>query len=354
MAEDDVVVSRTGRLGRIHLNRPKALNSLTLAMVRVFAEALDRFGADPQICAVLVTGEGDRGLCAGGDIRALYELRDKDKDYFKTFWREEYELNARIASFPKIYVVIMDGVVMGGGVGISAHGNRRIVTERSRIAMPETGIGFIPDVGGTWLLTRNGGAGIFMALSGRSVGAADAIHVGLADMAVASENLAEIERRLSLIGDAAEADAILRRFEWTPPEGLFPRREAALDRAMARECIEGVIDALRTDGSEFAVAAAKEISEKSPTSLKVVCALLGLARSTAHLETCLINEFRAACGLLASHDLYEGIRAAIIDKDRRPQWSPPTLDAVDEKSVAAILKGSGAPEPVFRPWMAPA
>lgn len=350
MTTDELLVSRTGRLGRICLNRPKALNSLTLEMVRSFAASLDEFGADPDIVAVLVTGAGDRGLCAGGDIRALYDLRDTDKDYYKVFWREEYQLNARIGSFPKVFVVIMDGVVMGGGVGISAHGNRRVVTERTRIAMPETGIGFIPDVGGTWLLTRNGGAGIYMALSGAPVLAADAIHVGMADMVINSESLARLERSLGSIREAGDVDAILQAYESKAGEGVLETNKALLDQAMARGSVEEIIAALQSHGARFGVDAAAEIRRKSPTSLKVTHALLMRAVAADRLETCLTNEFRAACSLLDSHDLYEGIRAAIIDKDRTPHWSPATLEDVEKAAVTRILRGSGDPEPVYRPW----
>ena len=209
MSETDLLISRIGHLGSIRLNRPKALNSLTLGMVRGFARALDEFGLDASIHAVLVTGEGERGLCAGGDIRALYDLPAAERDSFKAFWREEYELNARIASFPKPYVAVMDGVVMGGGVGVSAHGNRRVATERTRLAMPETGIGFIPDVGGSWLLTRDGGAGVYMALSGASVTAADAIHVGLADLMINSGDIARLRQSLAEIGGAEDVDLVL-------------------------------------------------------------------------------------------------------------------------------------------------
>ena len=208
MSETDLLISRIGHLGSIRLNRPKALNSLTLGMVRGFARALDEFGLDADIHAVLVTGEGERGLCAGGDIRALYDLPAAERDSFKAFWREEYELNARIASFPKPYVAVMDGVVMGGGVGVSAHGNRRVATERTRLAMPETGIGFIPDVGGSWLLTRDGGAGVYMALSGASVTAADAIHVGLADLVINSGDIARLLQESGGIGGVESVEVV--------------------------------------------------------------------------------------------------------------------------------------------------
>jgi len=347
MSEDELIVARIGHLGSIRLNRPKALNSLTLPMVRCFAAALEQFCADPGIRAVLVTGEGERGLCAGGDVRALYELRGEDRDFFKTFWREEYELNARIALFPKPYVVVMDGVVMGGGVGISAHGNRRVMTERTRIAMPEVGIGFIPDVGGTWLLTRNGGVGIYLALSGATVMAADAIHVGLADMTIDSTSIPELQRRLESIRNASDVDDILSSLARTPGDAVLAAHEPLLDFAMRRDRVEDVIAALVADGSDFARQAAAEIGAKSPTSLKVTHALLKRAAATDRLETCLANEFRAACSLLTSHDLHEGIRAAIIDKDRHPHWSPATLEQVDDAAVAAIMKGRGDPEPVF-------
>jgi enoyl-CoA hydratase len=349
MSEKEILVTRAGHLGAIRLNRPKALNSLTLGMVRAFAVALEQFAADHDIHAVLVNGAGERGLCAGGDIRALYDAREGKVDY-KRFWREEYELNARIASFPKVYVVIMDGVVMGGGVGVSAHGNRRIVTERTRLAMPETGIGFIPDVGGTWLLTRKGGAGIYMALSGVAVAAADAIHIGLADIAIDSASISELECRLASTQDARGVDAVLSDFARMLAKGVLEENRPLLDRAMLKDSVEDVIDALAADDSSFGRDAARDIGQKSPTSLKVTFELLKRAREAENLEACLTNEFRAACRLLESHDLYEGIRAAIIDKDRQPRWSPATLEAVDDAKVTAILRGSGDPDPIFRAW----
>lgn len=349
MTESELLVLRIDRLGTIRLNRPEALNSLTLGMVRAFSEALDRFCADPGIEAVLVDGAGDRGLCAGGDIRRLFELRDAGHEEYKIFWREEYQLNARIASFPKPYVVIMDGVVMGGGVGLSAHGNRRVVTERTRLAMPETGIGFIPDVGGTWLLTRNGGGGVYMALCGAAIGAADAIHVGLADIAIDSQDIPDLRRRLSLIRAAGDVDSILSSLARPQTAGVLKSNAPLLDRVMRGARIEEIIDGLLLEGSPFAREVAGEIGQKSPTSLKATLALLKRGRAAAHLETCLVNEFRAACSLLESHDLYEGIRAAVIDKDRRPRWLPASLDEVDEATIARILAGTGDTEPTFPP-----
>ncbi|MBI1868083.1 MAG: enoyl-CoA hydratase/isomerase family protein [Methylocystis sp.] len=350
MSEDELLVSRSTHTGTICLNRPKALNSLTLDMVRAFAAALDDFGADPEICAVVVTGAGERGLCAGGDIRALYQARQGNRDQYKTFWREEYELNARIASFPKYYVAVMDGVVMGGGVGISAHGNRRIVTERTRLAMPETGIGFIPDVGGTWLLTRDGGAGIYMALSGSTVGAADAIHVGLADILVDSARLPDLLKQLANIGGRDDVDPVLSSFACLPDVGVLENEKALLDTAMMRESVEEIIAALVDDGSDFARQAASDIYKRSPTSLKLTHELLKRAMAADALGTCLTNEYRAACSLLETHDLYEGIRAAVIDKDHDPRWFPASVEHVPPSLIATLLEGTGDPEPIFRPW----
>ncbi|RTL83003.1 MAG: enoyl-CoA hydratase/isomerase family protein [Hyphomicrobiales bacterium] len=348
MEQAELLVSRHGRLGRIRLNRPKALNSLTLRMVRLFTQALMDFGKDPQIVAVLVTGEGERGLCAGGDIRALYELRNGDKSYYKTFWREEYELNALIAAFRKPYVVLMDGLVMGGGVGISAHGNHRIVTERTRLAMPETGIGFIPDVGGTWLLSRAGGAGLYMALSGAAVSGSDAVSLGLADILIESDGLTELVGRLLCVSDESEVSSALADLSRPPEKSVLMKERSALDDAAARHGVEEILNEMEASASAFLRAAAAEIRHKSPTSVKVTYALLQRASRARGLEECLLNEYRAACRLLKSHDLYEGIRAAVIDKDRAPKWAPATLDEVTDSMVRSILAGDGAPEPVFR------
>lgn len=345
--EEELLVSRERRLGRIRLNRPKALNSLTLDMVRRFTQALVEFAADPDIVAVLVTGEGERGLCAGGDIRTLYECRNGAGDGYKTFWREEYALNARIAAFPKPYVVLMDGVVMGGGVGVSAHGNRRVVTERTQLAMPETRIGFTPDVGGTWLLTRKNGAGVYMALSGVTIGATDAVHVGLADVTINSQQIPDLSERLSFVTTVDDVHSALDAFAVAQLPGELQQHKDEFNRAMSADSVERIIDGLRVSGSTFGRKAADEISRNSPTSLKVTHALLKRAMTADRLETCLINEYRAACSLLEGHDLYEGIRAALIDKDRTPKWRPASLEDVDQAAVLKILEGRGDPEPAF-------
>lgn len=346
-AEIQTLVERTGALGRIRLNRPKALNSLTLAMVRDIERALDDFEADAQVAAVLLTGEGERGLCAGGDIRMIYEGGRAGTDAPATFWREEYRLNARIARLGKPYVAVMDGIVMGGGVGVSVYGTHRIATERTRLAMPETGIGFFPDVGASWFLTRQDGElGTYAALSGDQLSAADAIALGLADVFVPSGRLARlIETLAALPADATGADvsaAIAAHTEAAGPAAVAPHRPD-IDRLFAFDTVEEIVGALERDGSPFAKKTRAVLQTKSPLSLKVTLRLLRLGRAASSLEACLEKEFAATAAVLRSHDFYEGVRAAVIDKDRNPQWRPARLAEVTDEAVAAFFKPSSDP-----------
>ncbi|QGM47246.1 enoyl-CoA hydratase/isomerase family protein [Methylocystis heyeri] len=352
MNEEQLVVSRAGRLGSIRLNRPKALNSINLDMVRRFSAALDDFVFDEDICAIFVAGEGERGLCAGGDIRRLYELGPGERHSFASFWKEEYELNARIASCPKPYIVVMDGLVMGGGVGISAHGRYRIATERSHIAMPETGIGFIPDVGASWLLGRAGALGLYMALSGAAANAGDAIRVGLADVMVETRRLPGLARRLEAIEDENEIGGLLAEAAMKPERGALELHEASIEAATAQKSVEDIIAAFGADASPFARQAVAEFARKPPTSLRLTHGLIGRGARAASLEACLLDEFRVACRLLDSHDLFEGIRAAIIDKDHKPLWRPASLAEVPWEAVAPMFEPSSLEEPAFKHWPA--
>ncbi|CAH1652790.1 MULTISPECIES: enoyl-CoA hydratase/isomerase family protein [unclassified Chelatococcus] len=348
-AISEVIVERQGTLGRIRLNRPKALNSLTLPMVRRIEAALDDFEADPAVAAVLVTGEGERGLCAGGDIRALAESVRNGDDRAATFWREEYRLNARISHFPKPYVALMDGITMGGGVGISAHGAHRIVTERTRVAMPETGIGFLPDIGGTWLLSRQANeVGTYLALTGEAIGASDAIFAGLADIFMPFEDYPRLVAALAELpagtGQAA-VGAVVAGFGRSVAATPLQDNVAVVTHAMAADDVQAILAALEDDGSPFAMATRKTITEKSPTSLALTLRLLRLGRASPSLETCLEREFAAAVSMTRGPDFYEGVRAAVIDKDRNPRWSPAALDEVDPEVVEGFL--APASEPVF-------
>lgn len=339
---DDVIVEVTGTLGRIRLNRPKAINSLSLEMVQEVAAAVARFDADPAVSAVLLTGEGERGLCAGGDIRALYTKGRDGSGFGERFFRVEYRLNAHIARFSKPYVAVMDGITMGGGVGLSAHGNIRIVTERTRMAMPETGIGFFPDVGGTWLLSRSPGeVGTFVGLTGDGFGGADAIYAGFADVFVPSETLPAL---IEALGTSTDVRATVAEFAQDAPAPLAAHR-TEIDAAFAFDRVEDIFAALEASSSDFAQKALAVLRQKSPTSLKVTLRLLRLARKDARLEDSLEREFAAAHAVLLSDEFYEGVRAAVVDKDRNPKWSPATLDGVSDALVEDYFAHS--PEKIF-------
>ncbi|MFI1103628.1 enoyl-CoA hydratase/isomerase family protein [Streptomyces melanogenes] len=327
----DVLLARRGRAAHLTLNRPRALNALTHAMVRRIDEALTAWEHDPEVETVVLTGAGDRGLCAGGDIRAIHEDARTGGTASAEFWRDEYRLNGRIARWSKPYVAVMDGIVMGGGVGISAHGNVRIVTERSRVAMPETGIGFVPDVGGTYLLSRAPGElGTHLALTGTAVGAADAILCGLADHYVPSSELPELLDELSI---SPVREALPRHTHQPPPPGVLTAHRDWIDRCYAADTVEEIVDRLLATGIQEAKQTAETILTKSPTSLKVTLRAMRRARELPTLEEVLTQEYRISCAALTSPDLVEGIRAQVIDKDREPRWNPRTLGEVTDGMV---------------------
>ncbi|MER6520162.1 enoyl-CoA hydratase/isomerase family protein [Streptomyces sp. NPDC001553] len=336
--EADVLVHVEGRTGRLTLNRPKALNALSHPMVLRVEEALTAWRGDPAVEAVVVSGAGERGLCAGGDIRAIHDDAKAGGTASVDFWRDEYRLNALIARYPKPYVALMDGIVMGGGVGISAHGNVRIVTERSRVAMPETGIGFVPDVGGTYLLAlAPGELGTHLALTGAPVGAADALLCGLADHFVPADRL----DRLSADLGRAPVHEVLARHVGQAPPGLLAARRGWIDHCYAADTVEEIVERLLASGEPEAKDAAETILTKSPTALKVTLSALRRARETGPLERVLEQEYRISCTALRSPDLVEGIRAQVIDKDRAPRWSPATLEEVTESDVARYFAPLG-------------
>ncbi|WP_159944843.1 MULTISPECIES: enoyl-CoA hydratase/isomerase family protein [unclassified Nocardiopsis] len=334
--DGDTVLARVrGRLGHLTLNRPRAANALDHAMVRRLRAALDAWADDDAVAAVLLDGAGERGLCAGGDIRAIRASAREGGRLAAAFWRDEYLLNARVARYPKPYVAIMDGVVMGGGVGVSAHGSVRIVTERSAVAMPETAIGFVPDVGGTFLLSRAPGqTGTHLALTAEPVGAGDALYLGLADHFVPSERLADLTSALTGAATAAEAAAAAERFAEPAPAPALEAHRHWIDACYAADTAEEVVARLREHGDPEAAKAARAIAGKSPTSVKVTLAALRRARELPGLAEVLEQEYRVSCAALSSPDLVEGVRARVVDKDRSPKWVPDTLEAVTDEDVA--------------------
>ncbi|MBY4628828.1 enoyl-CoA hydratase/isomerase family protein [Rhizobium croatiense] len=347
MQDSEVIIERRGAAGIIRLNRPRALNSLTLAMIRTIAEALDGFARDADVAIVVATGEGERGFCAGGDIRALHESARAGDGLAGTFWREEFRLNHQIAVYPKPYVALMDGITMGGGVGLSAHGRHRIVTERTRLAMPETGIGYVPDVGATWLLPKAPGeAGTWLGLTGLDIGAADAIHAGLADRQIASSRLAEVIDALSGLprnSSSIDVDALLQAFSEPSRESPLRQNAATIDRAFRFDGVEEILAALAEEQGEFAAETRRVLLTRSPTSLKLALRLLRAGRRSASLAECLGRELGACLQMLDNPDFFEGIRAAVIDKDRNPKWSPASVEAVETAAVERFLKPAEPP-----------
>ena len=331
----EVIVERQGAIGRIRLNRMKALNSLNVPMIRLIAEALTEFESDPSVAAVMVTGEGERGLCAGGDIRMIYESGRERPAEGAQFWREEFIVNSRISAYPKPYVAIMDGIVMGGGVGISAHGSHRVVTERTRLAMPETGIGYFPDVGATWLLPHAPGEfGTYLGLTGRDIGATDAIHARLADHYVPTAKLDELFSTLAALppsAKAADVDAAIQGVaEQVPPSPLAAHLKA-IDRCFAFDTVEEILAALEAENSDFGRETLALLRSRSALSMALSLDLLRAGRKSASLNECLEREYSATLGMLSNPDFYEGVRAAVIDKDRNPRWSVGLSNVTEEK-----------------------
>ena len=337
VSEPAVVERVDGHAGLITLNRPKTLNALTHEMVLLVGAALDRFAGDDAITTVVVDGAGDRALCAGGDMRSIYEAVRAGNSAPRAFWADEYRLNARIARYPKPIVAIMDGIVMGGGVGISAHTSHRVVTERSALAMPEVGIGFAPDVGGTWLLSHAPGElGTHLALTASILGPADAIEAGLADFHVAASELPTLVAALGHT-DPGEAIASVTA---VPPAGRLAAWRPWIDRSYQADTVEEILDRLRGEDGH-AAAAATDILTKSPTSLKVALRALRQARALPNLERALEVEYRISTTFLDTPDFVEGIRAQLIDKDRQPRWNPASLSGVSD----AHLEPFFAPRP---------
>ncbi|WP_446663851.1 enoyl-CoA hydratase/isomerase family protein [Flexivirga sp. B27] len=330
---DAVQVRVEGTVGRLTLNRPRAINALNAEMVDALRSALDAWAADPGIETVILDGAGDRGLCAGGDVVAMHSDAVSGGTGILDFWRAEYLLNDAISRFPKPYVAIMDGIVMGGGVGVSAHGNTRVVTERSRIAMPETGIGFVPDVGGIFLLARAlGEIGTHLALTAGQMDGADAIALGFADHFVHSSALPD------LVADiVAEGPDAIGRYAETPPPATLLEERPWIDEVYAAATVEEIAERLGRRTEPAAQAAATALAAKSPVALKATLRSLREARESGSLQAVLDQDFRAVSHALRSHDLAEGIRAQVIDKDRNPQWSPASLAEVSDAMVAAYF-----------------
>lgn len=335
--EPEVIIARKASAGRITLNRPDALNALTYPMIGMIHSALRQWGEDPEVELVILDGAGSRGLCAGGDVRALYDSRADGLAFGNKFWRDEYHLNHDISRFAKPFVAIMDGIVMGGGIGLSAHGSHRIVTENSKIAMPETGIGLVPDVGGSWLLGHaQGELGTYLGLTGAQMSGSDAIQTGFADVFVPAQQLPALTAKLEQ-GGAGLVDEIIADFETTIPKSKLAEARRELDDWFAFDSVEEILARLNTTTNELAQNARKAMLRKSPKSSKLALAALRATRKMSDLAPALQIEYRMVTRLFADGEFIEGVRALIIDKDRRPKWSPAHLQDVTPDLVAEYL-----------------
>lgn len=331
---EDILVNVENGVGHVVLNRPKAINSLTDAMVARLANALDEWEHDDSVHTVLLTGAGERGLCAGGDVVAIYHDAKVGGAKTRAFWHDEYVLNAHIANYPKPYVAVMDGIVMGGGVGVSAHGSVRVVTDTTKLGMPEVGIGFIPDVGGTYLLARTPGLlGVHAALTGAPFSGADAIAMGFADHFVPHDAVAAFTA--GVLADGAESALAAHAVE-PPPSSLLAQRDW-IDECYSGDTVADIVAALRTHDAGPPVDAADLIATRSPIALSVTLQAVRRAAELDTLEDVLREEFRTSIAALRSHDLVEGIRALLVDKDKNPQWQPASLESVDAAAVDAYF-----------------
>ncbi len=331
-----VLVRAEGSLGRLTLNRPKAINALDLDMIGRLTAALDAWRSDTDIDIVLIDGAGERGLCAGGDVRALYdEIVAGHPERTLDFFRSEYTLNAMIAEYPKPIVVFADGITMGGGIGLAGHAAIRIVTERSKLAMPETRIGFTPDVGGTHLLGRAPGRlGEYLGLTGATMSGADAVYAGFADYYVPSAHLAALREALAERADPTSPSELVLLFDETPePSPLAAEREW-IDEVFSAATVGEIVQRLSERTEPAASATMATLAEPSPTGLAVTLEAVREAREGG-LRDALVGEYRRVTWFGAHHpDLVEGIRAQVIDKDRTPRWQPATIAELDPDAAA--------------------
>ena len=331
----DIHIRKEGRAGRITLTRPRALNAVSHEMCRAIEDALDVWRDDDAVALVVIDAEGDKAFCAGGDLQHIYETgRAGDYGPARRFWADEYRLNAKIAAYPKPYVALMQGFVMGGGVGIACHGSHRVVCESTQIAMPECGIGLVPDVGGTYLLSRAPGrAGAYLGTTGARMGPEDAIFAGFADVNVPQGMWPELTRALEETGDPG---AIAEQSE-TAPEGRLRARQGEIDAAFAGDTLGAILATLRGDEGGFARDALAAMTRNSPLSMACTLEILRRLRDgTPDIRQALHLESRVTYRAIESGDFLEGIRAAIIDRDKTPRWQH-GLDDVPPEAVAQML-----------------
>jgi enoyl-CoA hydratase/carnithine racemase len=322
-------------VGRILLNRPRALNALNLPMIRACAAILQTWRDDPHVDAVVIEGAGDRAFCAGGDIRVLREAQIAgDLATVDEFFAEEYALNLAIATYPKPYIALVDGICMGGGIGLSVHAPYRVATEHAGFAMPETAIGFFPDIGATFLLPRLAGAlGTYLGLTGARVNGADAVHAGLATHFTPRDRLPALSAALATDGVAA-----LAAFNQPLPPDTLAEHRSAIDRCFAAETVSAIVARLEAEATPWADATLKALRHVSPSALHWTLLALRRGRDLT-LKQALDAEFALTRSTMAQPDFAEGVRAMLVDKDRKPKWQPARIEDVDPARIAAVFAG---------------
>jgi enoyl-CoA hydratase len=339
----DIFAEMRGGLARVVLNRPKALNALTLPMIHQLDRWLAAWANDPAVAAVVLTGAGDRAFCAGGDIRSLDDAKRSGDRVTEIFFFDEYRFNRRIHRYPKPYISLIDGIVMGGGVGVSINGRTRVVTERALFAMPETGIGFFPDVGGSFFLSRcPGEIGMYLALTGARIKAADLIYAGLATHYAPHARLGELAAAL----ERDPSERPLTALTDNPGAAPLAAHRATIDRCFAADSVEAIVDALAREGGEWAAATRATLLQKAPLSLKVTQRQIR-AGARLDFEDCMVMEYRLSQRFMAGSDFFEGVRAVLVDKDNQPRWQPDRLEAVSDAMVEACFAPLGARDLTF-------
>jgi enoyl-CoA hydratase len=344
-SEPEIIARVEGRVGRITLNRPRALHALNLAMCQAMTDALLAWRDDPAVELVLLDHAGERGFCAGGDIRMLAASGAADGVDARRFFHTEYRLNELLFRYPKTTVAVMDGVTMGGGVGISRPCRFRVATERTVFAMPETGIGLFPDVGGGWFLPRMPGSiGLWLALTGARIKAADCELVGVATDFVESGRVEAL--KAAIIADPAQAERALTEFEADPGRPAIAEHQDEIDRIFSLGSVEAIFAALEASSDPWAASQLEVLRTKSPQTLKVAFKQLQLGRAAASFAEHMAMEYRIGARVVQRHDFLEGVRAVIVDKDNAPRWEPPGLDGVTD----AMLEEIFAPLPAGEEW----
>ncbi len=344
-AEPEVITRIEGSVGRITLNRPKALHALNLSMCEAMIAALQAWRSDPAVALVMIDHAGERGFCAGGDIRMLAESGAKDGKEAMAFFHTEYRLNHLLFVYEKPVVAVMDGIVMGGGVGLSMPCAYRIATERTTFAMPETGIGLFPDVGGGWFLPRlPGKTGLWLALTGARIKAADCLILGIATDYVQSADVEAL--KAAIIADPADIESLLAQIDADPGHAPLADNLAVLSDTFAMTSVEGIVAALEAQGGEWANAQLETLKTKSPQTMKVAFRQLKLGAKMDDFADNMAMEYAIGARVVRRHDFLEGVRAVIVDKDGSPRWNPDRLDAVTESMLDEIF----APLPADEAW----